>query len=1320
MGINKSISKQEYVSRRFTVTESDGVNRDYIDSDFFALEGPLVILGEPGIGKSKVVNRNWFGEERIFYKASTVMSMSSFQIPNSSVKVIIDGLDEVAAYTSKSPFIEILSKIRSENISNFIFTCRVIDWQDNLNSTVFSERWRQQFVIGKLLPLNYTEIGELLSQLGEMNIESFLNEAEKQGAVEFIRNPQSLIMLYDVVKKVGWPKTKTELFKETCKILAKEENSLHRSIFRNRPSLKKVIETSGFICSQLILANKAVISLEGDVDEFAIDLNEFSSELYGEELLKTALSTRLFRAANSKAVEPSHRTIAEFLAANWISDSFANGLSFRRIESILYSDNFIVPSALRGLHGWLSTIDNSYIQDELLKRDPYAAFRYGDPSNLSVDQSKSLLNGLAKISNDDPYFRSEDWYSSFGKGLAKPKLKDEFVTILKAPNTSYQLRHLLLESITGEDFSNLIVKELYELVINDSVTSLERIKAFEALSECKERPSFNELVAKLNSQNNLESLRISLKAIEASLSNFSAKEIAGTLKLISQNTSRMTISGLGHGLSHKLNDDQLHETLIILNDHESLRSEIYSESSFNYLMSELFQELLCRDLPLDPAVIWQVLNKLKYHNYYFKDNFREATKEYFNKNSDVRRAVQKISINEKLDSRLLLKLYRLEEASPGLRIKEQDAIEELNDIYSKQPENWLVSWEDWAWYIKKSGNVFSPLAFMQVTAQASENEKLAEILKKINSEVDDLILLEQQREHKKWERSQERSDKKRHNEYKAVNDSLENGKHLPAIYNIAKSYLGRFRDNKGDTAEEKVKWLVGPEMHEVALKSISVAISCNSIPSVREISDARAKDKEFYISPIVTAYLLLPNINPEEVPNEILRCAYASNWGVIYDEENSTINLNKKLESILFKSNDDKKSIVRDLFEPYFERKIDYVPALQQFEKTVGQEIAFDLVLEWLKKYPNLSIKSIELFFEIVLKNNGDSQLISIAKSKLKTNRFLTEELRLIWNATLILDIRTNQSVLELFVLEGKMVFWSLKKIISLKGGVRFLNLDQKYFLLSSFTSLIKLNEDSELVGDEHPWEASKFMSDMISTLSTDVSEEVSVIFQKLLTKIDLGDRLGEIKHAYSNHLRQKANMIKRSISLKEVNEILNASPPSTHFDLQSVLLDVLHELQVRLRYSPTNDYITFWDGDCPHDENYCRDRIVGFINPFLDRFKVSAHIEGRMPNNQRCDFLNSIDLIDVPVEVKGQWHKDLWTSGKNQLEKYSKEYRADGYGIFLILWFGISSCRNRNPLKYKGHEINTIDMMNDSLIDNYKEVLSPKTKIFILDLSKP
>ena len=170
--------------------------------------------------------------------------------------------------------------------------------------------------------------------------------------------------------------------------------------------------------------------------------------------------------------------------------------------------------------------------------------------------------------------------------------------------------------------------------------------------------------------------------------------------------------------------------------------------------------------------------------------------------------------------------------------------------------------------------------------------------------------------------------------------------------------------------------------------------------------------------------------------------------------------------------------------------------------------------------------------------------------------------------------------------------------------------------------------------------------------------------------------------------------------------------------------MDELEDLQSRIRNGTTNDILPFWNGtngDTPHDENYCRDRIASPLSLILERYNVHASPEGAMPDSNRCDLLYSHDLMNLPIEIKGQWHDEVWTAVGEQLQNYTREYHSDGRGIYLVLWFGYLGANHpKNPHGWQGQRLpKTLDEMK-ALLTQKCEGVSEKTKVMVLDLSKP
>ena len=68
----------------------------------------------------------------------------------------------------------------------------------------------------------------------------------------------------------------------------------------------------------------------------------------------------------------------------------------------------------------------------------------------------------------------------------------------------------------------------------------------------------------------------------------------------------------------------------------------------------------------------------------------------------------------------------------------------------------------------------------------------------------------------------------------------------------------------------------------------------------------------------------------------------------------------------------------------------------------------------------------------------------------------------------------------------------------------------------------------------------------------------------------------------------------------------------------------------------------------------------------------VDASPEGHYANDKRADIRVFCSGFQVPVEVKKDVHPKLWSALREQLiAQYVRDIDTDGYGIYLVLWFG-------------------------------------------------
>jgi hypothetical protein len=115
------------------------------------------------------------------------------------------------------------------------------------------------------------------------------------------------------------------------------------------------------------------------------------------------------------------------------------------------------------------------------------------------------------------------------------------------------------------------------------------------------------------------------------------------------------------------------------------------------------------------------------------------------------------------------------------------------------------------------------------------------------------------------------------------------------------------------------------------------------------------------------------------------------------------------------------------------------------------------------------------------------------------------------------------------------------------------------------------------------------------------------------------------------------------------------------------------------IQYENTDPYKSFWRCDSygrvdkPEIEDICRDRLIGLIKPSFAPLDLHVDPEGHMAADKRADIIVSGEGgMKLPIELKRDFHVDLWTACANQLARmYIRDPGAAGYGIYGVFWFG-------------------------------------------------
>jgi hypothetical protein len=149
-------------------------------------------------------------------------------------------------------------------------------------------------VVLALDPLSPDEQIAVLTENGQPEPQSFIEEAERRGLEELLANPQNLIMLANVVGKRDWPNSRSELFLASIEILLSEHNVTHTRQDFGRYTPAELADPAGAACAARLISDVDGISLrDGSADEYVPTYRDLQ-KLAGLEPIAAALTRRAF------------------------------------------------------------------------------------------------------------------------------------------------------------------------------------------------------------------------------------------------------------------------------------------------------------------------------------------------------------------------------------------------------------------------------------------------------------------------------------------------------------------------------------------------------------------------------------------------------------------------------------------------------------------------------------------------------------------------------------------------------------------------------------------------------------------------------------------------------------------------------------------------------------------------------------------------------------------------------------------------------------------------------------------------------------------
>lgn len=1326
--------------------------RTYTESDLLASSSHIVVLAEPGAGKTDLLSNlaSTLQTERV--------SATRFRYlpPTTTCRVlVIDAFDEVSRIDQTGVF-EILAKAQATGADKVIISSRSSEW-DSTSTHHFSEFFGQHPKIVRLTAFNLEEQKQLFeNQLPDETFYQFRSEVARFELDPLLANPIFLKLFADAyIESERHFSDKNSIFEKAIDHLAKEVNSgiSQRAV----TSIEKKIEFANEAFAKLLLSGSEGVSLtDANADRLYPRLASLISDGSSPDCI---LDTRLFKPADRQAQHlPVHKIVAEFCAARYLTSRILNSsdnLSLPQCLAII-APNSTIRDELRGMLGWMAALGNETIQKTAITLDPYAVLANGDPSQLLPSSKRLLIQKLTEAAKENPLFRRGDvWRTFSASGFFTQDVVDQLKPLLSNPNQPGDLLGLLLELLAGSPAILHLVDELRQLLLDPENDYYIRLLASNCLVEIQECNHQSDVLM-LISEASETSLKIAANIIDkVGAESFELPFILDFLRACfplypDKKTFERTI-GERYFIKKLISTLKLSTVEWLLNELTCSLSCVCNKPDYECecrngvskvagILLDSYFDLL--GPPYEPSKIWQWLKKLNFHNE--PTTSRSRSVQELQQNDELRQGIIQIAFKDKtdLDEIIELQIEFFNGSNyhhSGLCFREQDyrfiidfAFDAENSaLWSRflavhhNPPNKEIRGVN---ILRKHMREQAKLKPRFMREWALKNRNIQKYQYKIRKQA-----FPYTRRGKKREKEQ---DKIRAGNIKYVSENrelVESGRHWTCLSRFAYLVL--------DKPEQ-----IEPEFGDISLVK-NALMNCfdfiePEIPSLQNMAELWCESKSINVEIILIAacfVTLRETGHLESVKPHILAAARtrtSSHFRAIDTVEQDA--LMAEIDRLLFPILEDAEEFVRGYIEPQLTIKGFKHPQVSWLKSySALKPLQKKLPLEWLHRFLDIEINTQNELFEMAAQY-GDREEVEkliiqrcaelMPSSLNQYDKNEASQSRIFWLVRAFYFLpempadhwkwlsRDKNTVLAFSNYSGRLTSHDCDYRPNLSSRKIELILDA---FIQSWPEP-KAQSNSGWVSHRPASEiAYQFLSAIIWNLGEDDPDNSLPILNRLIADSRFTVFEASFRSIRATAIRAKALRNFEAPSPQKIVSLLDDNEVVTVEGLRALLLQELMDYQADLDGSETTSKDIFYEKGERLGEVPATLRIADRMRLRLEGNGITVTPEHQLKDANRSDFTFSKVIRGqrrlLVAEVKGQWHRELYSAASKQLfERYSIHPDAENQGIYLILWFG----KDEKIAGRKNTKIRDAETLKKSIEGTIPDDLKGRIDVFVLDLS--
>ena len=1211
--------------------------------------------------------------------------------------------------------------------------------------------------------------------------EEFVEKAGRCGLGAMLRNPQTLKMLAEAVwQGETWPNSRQEIFDKACHKMAAERNDEHREgAERFRPA--EIMDAAGYLCAVQLLAGKEGYSLIEVADDSPfIDLDQLDDppDQQLRDCLRRALASNLFTGVLEQKRSPVHRHVAEFLGSRYLATLIDDGLPAARVTALMTSssDGRVVTS-LRGLSAWLA-VHSPEARRRLIDLDPVGVGLYGEIANFTTDEKRQLLKSLAAFAKQGPLFgheRPDDrggWprgstaqaFRSLATADMVPAIKDLLTEPAEAPRGERVTEFILDVLSEAEESANAhlvaLAPDIGDLLFDAAVPPRVRFSALDAYlnvapsNEIKKQ-TLLELLDEIREGN----CHDPYCELRGTLLSYLYPDHLGPSQLwqfLLPPKEKKLIGGRfwtfhQRELLGASSDREVAELLDILHDDRHNLIPALEESG----LGDLPLQVLARGLE-------ELGDDIEPSRRY---NWLDSTGRSRRIQHGAEEAVQRIQVwlrarpeiqkdtyltwlqHQSSEGELGFSAYSLcrplHWSSPPSRFGHW-CLDEATRLAGAEPSVAQKLLEQ-SYRSLQDPEMSEGLTLEAIEERVREHNALAGLLdglRKPPAQEDEPSEFE--REISDLRAKHELEKRQQQNEWAELlrthEDELRENRVSPQILDVlAGVYFALFAEvNEDSLPRDRISEFIGgdSELVDIVMVALQNAVWRDDVPEAGQtISWASESKRSLLALPVLASLELLQLHEPErldEVDDDLKRKVLA----VYYNTPTNYGHRTAPPSHALWVQED--PDLVLDVLyrcaSSAFRAGETFIPGLNELDSVEGcsdlvRSVRLRLLEAFPVRAPKQQFKELDRLLGETLRSPELAGLEDLADRKL-TLRSMTIAQQVRWHAVgALVNPDQNLEPFEVFMGQSETRTQNLAEFFRDSTGDSFFDPS----LLGSLPDPAVLSVVIKVLGRKYDplWE------DGLVTLEIGTSERISKWIE-LLGSVEtsqaaqaLSGLIDDPKLAkWRDHLRrawERQNVALRDatysrLGILQIQRTLDNGLPANAGDLAGLLDDRLSDAAAYIRGDSSNPWRGFWNEKpgpelMPKYEEHCRDHLIQVLRACGLPRNIDAAPEGRYASDTRADIRFTHGGFNVPIEIKKDSHRDLWSSLNDQLiAQYTTDPTTSGHGIYLVLWFGLGKA-TRSP---QGHRPATPYELQRELEAQLTPEQARKISVRVLDVTKP